>query len=79
MIFVVVSKKSEMYGNGRQISSNRFELTKGLKVYFYDIDSATKEFKNFGLFNVTEIDEPVKHMENQVPLKCIIIKCKKVE
>lgn len=77
MIFVVVSKKASMYGNGRQLSNDRFELMKGLNVYFYDLDSATKEFKDYGLIDIQEIDEPIKHMDNQPPLKCILIKCKR--
>jgi hypothetical protein len=66
--FVAVSKKANMYGNGRQLSRERFELMKGLNVYFYDLDSATKEFKNFGLIDIQEIDEPIKHMDNQPPI-----------
>lgn len=77
MIFVVVSKKANMYGTGRQLSNERFELMKGLNVYFYDMDSATKEFKDYGLVDILEIDEPIKHIENQPPLKLLMIKCQK--
>ena len=79
MIFVVVSKKYGMYGTGRQLSANRFEIMKGLKVYFYDLDSAAKEFKDFGLIEVQEFDEPIKHIDNQPPLKCILVKCKQFD
>jgi SAM-dependent methyltransferase len=78
MIFVAVSKKANMYGTGRQLSKERFELMKGLKVYFYDMDSATKEFKDYGLIDIQEIEEPIKHMDNQPPLKLLMIKCQKV-
>lgn len=78
MIFVAVSKKANMYGTGRQLSNDRFELMKGLNVYFYDLVSATKEFKDFGLIEIQEIDEPIKHMDNQPPLKLLMIKCQKV-
>lgn len=78
MIFVAVSKKANMYGTGRQLSKERFELMKGLKVYFYDMDSATKEFKDYGLIDIQEIEEPIKHMDNQPPLKLLMIKCHKV-
>ena len=77
MIFVAVSKKANMYGNGKQISKDRFELMKGLNVYFYDLETAKNEFKDFGLKEIQEIDEPIKHMDNQPPLKCIMIKCQK--
>ena len=77
MIFVVVSKKANMYGNGKKLSADRFELMNGLNVYFYDSDSAISEFKNFGLVDVKEIDEPIKHLDNQPPLSCIMITCKR--
>jgi ubiquinone/menaquinone biosynthesis C-methylase UbiE len=77
MIFIAVSKKANMYGNGRPLSNNRFELMKGLKVYFYDLETAAKEFKDFGLIEVEEWEEPIKHMDNQPPLNCIMIKCQK--
>jgi len=77
MIFVVVSKKANMYGNGKKLSTDRFELMNGLNVYFYDSDSAISEFKNFGLVDVKEIDEPIKHLDNQPPLRCIMITCKR--
>jgi len=77
MIFVFVSKKYSMYGTGRQLSDSRFEIMKGLKVYFYDLDSAAWEFKDFGLIDVHEIDEPIKHIDNEPPLKCILVKCKR--
>ena len=77
MVFVVVSKKSNMYGNGKKLSTDRFELMNGLNVYFYDNDSAVSEFKNCGLIEVKEFDEPIKHLDNQQPLSCIMITCKK--
>lgn len=77
MIFTVVSKKASMYGNGKQLSKDRFELMKGLRVFFYDSDSILKDFGEYGLMEFSEIDEPIKHMDNEPPLKCLIIKCKK--
>ncbi len=78
LIFTVVSKKDSMYGNGKQLSKDRFEIMKGLQVFFYDSDSVTLEFEKYGLIEFLEIDEPIKHMENEPPLKCIIVKCKKM-
>jgi len=77
MVFLVISKKSSMFGKGKLLSTNRFELMKGLQVYFYDSDSIQKEFENFGLLDFYEIDEPIKHMKNEPPLKCIMVKCQK--
>jgi 2-polyprenyl-3-methyl-5-hydroxy-6-metoxy-1,4-benzoquinol methylase len=77
MIFTVVSKKASMFGNGKQLSKDRFEIMDGLNVFFYDSDSVKREFGQFGLEEFLEIDEPIKHMENVPPLKCLLIKCQK--
>jgi len=77
MIFTVVSKKASMFGIGKKLSKNRYEIIKGLKVYFYDSETIEQEFKNNGLVDFKDIDEPIKHMENEPPLKCIIVKCRK--
>ena len=79
MVFTVVSKKASMYGRGKQLSKDRFEIMKGLRVFFYGPDSVKREFEKYGLMESSEIDEPIKHMENEPPLKCIIIKCKRAE
>lgn len=49
----------------------------GLNVFFYDTDSVKREFGQFGLEELIEIDEPIKHMENKPPLKMIFVKCQK--
>ena len=77
MIFTVVSKKASMYGDGKQLSKDRFEIMKGVQVFFYDADSVKREFENYGLVEFSDIDEPIKHMENEPPLKCILLKCRK--
>lgn len=77
MIFTVISKKSPMYGNGKQLSKDRFEVMKGVGLFFYDSDSVINEFEEYGLMEFTEIDEPIKHMDNEPPLKCIFVKCKR--
>lgn len=77
MIFTVISKKSPMYGNGKQLSKDRFEVMKGVGVFYYDSDSVRSEFEEYGLVEFSEIDEPIKHMDNEPPLKCIFVKCKR--
>lgn len=76
MIFMVISKKSSMYGKGNQLSKDRFEVMKGVGVFFYDNDSVRREFEEYGLVEFSEIDEPIKHVDNEPPLKCILVKCK---
>jgi SAM-dependent methyltransferase len=77
LIFTVVSTDAGMYGNGRRLSKDRFEIMKGLNVYFYDSESVEKEFANFGLIECNDIAEPIKHMVGQEPLKCKYVVCRK--
>lgn len=79
MVFTVLSKESSMYGGGKQLGKDRFELMKGLNVFFYDSASVKREFENYGLIEFSEIDEPIKNMENEPPLKCFIVKCKRIQ
>lgn len=57
MIFVVVSKKSINYGTGNFVSEDRYEVHKGLNLYFYDEESIKREFGDFGLVEISEIEE----------------------
>lgn len=77
MIFVVASKQTSMYGTGRYISKDRYEITKGLKVYFYDSESVFNEFSAFGMIEYKDIEEPIKFMEGQEPVKLKFVICKK--
>lgn len=77
MIFTVVSKKYSLYGQGQLLSKDRFRLNTGLCVFFYDHESVQNEFREFGLYEIREIDEPVKHMPEEPPIKCLLIICKK--
>lgn len=70
MIFTVPSKKSVLHGKGRLLSKDRYELRPGLSVYFYDSESIVREYKDYGLTDVQDIDEP--------PLKCILIRCQRI-
>ncbi|MBT3209953.1 MAG: class I SAM-dependent methyltransferase [Bacteroidetes bacterium] len=77
MFFVVVSKKSNLFGEGEKLSKDRFKIQNGLKVFFYDEKSIKQEFFDFGLISFEEIDEPIKHIENEPPLECFLIKCQR--
>jgi len=79
MIFTVASKKASTYGDGKYLSRDRFKIMNGLNVFFYDSGSVQREFGDHGLIEFFDIDEPIKHMENEPPLKLIFIKCKRVE
>jgi SAM-dependent methyltransferase len=78
MVFVAVSKANpKLYGNGKLISKERFKIQNGLRVFFYDENSVMKEFGKFGLVEFQEIDEPVKHMSNEDPMKFWRVVCRK--
>lgn len=68
MVFVVVSKKAPNYGSGKFISEDRYEVHKGLSLYFYDENAIKSEFKDYGLVEITEIEED---------LPFYIVKCRK--
>ena len=78
MVFVVVSKGyTKLHGNGKQISKDRFQIQNGLAVFFYDSISVKREFGMFGLIECREIEEPVKHMKNETPMKFWRVVCRK--
>lgn len=77
MIFTAVSKKVPMFGKGKHLSKDRYEIMEGVKMFFYDSDSVTREFQKYGLQEFSEIDEPNKEKKNKPSLNFIIIKCRK--
>lgn len=77
MIFTVTSNHNSMFGKGKKLSRNRFEIAKGLKVYFYDDDSVFREFKEFGIIECTDLNEPVKFLDGEEPIKLKLVMCKK--
>ncbi|KON90075.1 methyltransferase [Sporosarcina globispora] len=78
MIFTTVSKKAPMFGKGKQLDKDYFEIMEGVKMFFYDSDSIKQEFGDYGLVEFSEIDEPSKDMKNKQPINFLMVKCKKV-
>lgn len=77
MIFTTVSKKAPMFGKGKQLDKDYFEIMEGVKMYFYDSDSIKQEFEKYGLVDFTEIDEPSKDIKNKPSINFLVVKCKK--
>ena len=78
MVFITVSKSyTKLYENGQPISKDRFRIQNGLEVFFYDSVSIEREFSKFGLIEYREIDEQVKHMPNEEPMKFWMVVCRK--
>jgi len=46
-------------------------------VFFYDSESVSREFSPFGLIDYQMIEEPVKFMKGQDPMKMLFVRCKK--
>ena len=57
MVFTAITKGAETYGQGTQLSKDRFEMFGGVKIFFYDKQSIGEEFGNTGLFEITEVTE----------------------
>lgn len=77
MIFITISKEALMYGKGKQLGKDYFEILEGMKMFFYDTDSIKQEFEAYGLVEVSGIVEPHKNAENKPPFKFTMIKCQK--
>jgi SAM-dependent methyltransferase len=77
MIFTTVSKKAPMYGKGKQLDTDYYEIMDGVKMFFYDTDTIKTDFGKYGLIELSEMDEPNKEMKNKPPINFLMVKCKK--
>jgi SAM-dependent methyltransferase len=77
MIFSIASKTTSLYGSGKYISKDRYEIAKGLTAFFYDSDSVISEFSKVGMIGFEDIEEPVKFMKGEEPVKLIYVICRK--
>jgi SAM-dependent methyltransferase len=77
MIFTTVSKKAPMYGKGKQLDQDYFEIMEGVKMFFYDANSIKQDFEKYGLVKCSEIDEPNKNMKNKPSINFLMVTCKK--
>ncbi|WP_214072364.1 class I SAM-dependent methyltransferase [Mucilaginibacter sp. dw_454] len=57
MVFAVISKTAQTYGQGKPIGKDRFELFGGVNMFFYDQESIDEEFGQAGLVEVIEVKE----------------------
>lgn len=68
MVFTAITINAPQYGQGELISKDCYEIHKGAKIFYYNNESVKTEFEEYGLFEITEVEE------NQ-PM--YLIKCKK--
>lgn len=77
MVFVAISERDAAYGQGQELSKNRFLTKHGVNLFFYDLESIEREFGNYGLLEAKEVGEPTKNSGNR-PSQCFWqIICKK--
>ena len=77
MIFVVATKQMSLFGNGKYLSKDRYRISNGLEVFFYDDASITKEFSGFGMLRHCNIFEPIKFAAGFDPMPMEMIICRK--
>ncbi|MEG9294876.1 class I SAM-dependent methyltransferase [Mangrovibacillus sp. Mu-81] len=79
MVFTTISKDAPMYGKGRQLGKDYFEIMEGVKMFFYDSDTIKRDFGDYGLVDVSEILEPNKNAEGKPPFPFLVITCHKLK
>lgn len=57
MVFTAIAKTAPTYGQGTWLSKDRYEVFKGVNMFFYDRESIEAEFGDAGLFEIQEITE----------------------
>lgn len=77
MVFTAISKEAPMFGKGKQLGKDYYEILEGVKMFFYDSDSVRQEFGEYGLKEISEILEPHKNMPDKPPFKFVMVKCQK--
>ena len=57
MMFVTISKNTATYGEGIEISKNRFTTKHGVSLFYYDTTTINNEFTEYGLMETKEVNE----------------------
>lgn len=73
MIFSVVAKNAPMYRRGTRLDDDWYELVPGVRLYFYDAVTIAREFRDHGLVDVWDTEEPA----HGGPLPFINVACKR--
>ena len=78
MFFNVISTDSLNDYTGKTMGQNLLKLENNLNVYFYNLEAVMKEFSNYNIIDIYKIKEPIKHLQNQKPINCFNVICKKI-
>jgi SAM-dependent methyltransferase len=57
MVFTAITQDAQTYGQGTEISKNRFEMFGGVRLYFYNKEAVRQEFNKAGLYEIEDIIE----------------------
>lgn len=57
MIFTAITKDAPTYGQGTELSKDRFEMFGGVTIFFYDPQTIEEEFALAGLFELSVVTE----------------------
>ncbi|WP_378187585.1 class I SAM-dependent methyltransferase [Aquimarina sp. W85] len=57
MVFTAITKEAPNFGKGKLIEKDRYEFHEGTKIFYYDQESVKAEFNDFGLFEISEVNE----------------------
>ncbi|WP_437917970.1 class I SAM-dependent methyltransferase [Sphingobacterium sp. LRF_L2] len=77
MFFSVISKNSPNYGKGLQVDEDTFEVTKGARVFFYDLEAIKEEFQTYGLIDFIEVEEIANPEKPNVKFNFFTVYCRK--
>jgi SAM-dependent methyltransferase len=77
MVFTLATTQNGLFGTGKCLGKNRFEISKGLKAYFYDSDAIVHEFSGYGIVECHDIIEPMKFMEGNESIILKYLVCRK--
>ncbi len=75
MMIFSVSSADDLKEKGKLIGRNRYLQSNNMKVFYYDDGSIQKEFSKFELTEIRDIEEPIKFMKNEPPMKFKFIVC----
>ena len=57
MVFTAITKRAGTYGVGEKIDKDLYRTKDGVELYFYDEESISEEFGQFGLEEFTLVEE----------------------
>ena len=77
MVFVAISKNTPVYGEGKETAKDTFLTPHGVEIFYYDADSVSREFDQYGLIEAKEITEPAEEIPGRSSQRFWQIVCRK--